>query len=68
MRKGVRRGGRLEREGTESSPRVNHVDSVLESDPDDVVLSEVSSNGGESLSNLVGFIGLRSGKEETVSS
>lgn len=38
---------------------MNHVDSVLESDPDDVVLSEVGSDRGEALSNLVGFIGLK---------
>ena len=42
-----------------SSPRVDHVDSVLEGDADDVVLGEVRSDGGETLADLVGLVSLR---------
>lgn len=47
---------------------MNHVDSVLERDPDDVVLSEVGSDGSETLSNLVGLVGLHDPERRRVSS
>ena len=41
------------------SPRVDHVHAVLKSDPDDVVLGEVSGDGSETLADLVSLIGLQ---------
>jgi hypothetical protein len=40
------------------SPRVDHIDSVLQSDPDDIILSQISCHGSESLSNLISLISL----------
>jgi hypothetical protein len=37
---------------------VDHIHTVLERDADDVVLGKVSGDGGEALTNLIGFIGL----------
>ena len=42
---------------------MDHIHSMLECDPDDVVLCEVGSDGGKALSDLVRFIGLRGGTE-----
>ena len=41
-------------------PRMDHVHAVLKSDPDDVVLGEVSGDGSETLADLVGLIGRQS--------
>jgi hypothetical protein len=40
------------------APRVDHVDAVLQSDADDIVLGEVGGNRGEALAHLVGLVGL----------
>lgn len=37
---------------------MDHIYPVFKSDPDDIVLGEISTNGGHSLSNLICFIGL----------
>ena len=37
---------------------MDHVDAVLEGDTDDVLLREISSDGGETRANLIRFIGL----------
>jgi hypothetical protein len=37
---------------------VDHIDAVLESDSDNVILSEISSNRSEALADLVCFVGL----------
>lgn len=42
-------------------PGVNHVDSMLEGDLDDVVLGKVSTDRSQTLSDLVGFIRLEIG-------
>lgn len=39
-------------------PRVNHINTVFERNADDVILSKVSSDGSESLANLVRLISL----------
>ena len=39
---------------------MDHVHAVLKSDPDDVVLGEVSGDGSETLADLVSLIGLQS--------
>jgi hypothetical protein len=39
-------------------PWMNHIDTMLESDSNDIVLSEVRPYRGQALANLVGFIGL----------
>jgi hypothetical protein len=41
-----------------SLPGMDHVNSMLEGDSDDVVLSEVSRYRSQALSDLVSFIGL----------
>ena len=49
---------------------MDHVHSMLESDPDDIVLCEVSPHGCQTLSDLVGFIGLwdhKGGEERSAS-
>lgn len=43
----------------EAVPGMDHVDPVLESDPDDVVLGEVGGHGGQALTDLISFIGLK---------
>lgn len=50
-------------DGGEAIPGVDHIHSMLEGDADDVVLCEVCSDGGETLANLVGFIGLQERKD-----
>ncbi len=40
-------------------PRVNHVNAVLESDSDDVILGEIGANGCETFADLIGLVGLR---------
>jgi predicted RNase H-like nuclease len=47
----------------DSLPWVNHVDTVFERDPDNVFLSQVSSNWAEALANLVRFISLQRSHE-----
>jgi hypothetical protein len=37
---------------------MDHINAMLEGDPDDVVLGEVGSNGRQALTDLVGLIGL----------
>lgn len=37
---------------------MNHIDTVLEGDPDDIVLREIRTNGSQTFANLVRFIGL----------
>lgn len=39
---------------------MNHVNAVLERDSDDIILSEISSYGRQSLSDLISLIGLLS--------
>jgi hypothetical protein len=38
---------------------MDHVHSVFKSNPDDVVLREVGSDGSQAFADLVGFIGLK---------
>jgi hypothetical protein len=45
-------------EGTDLLPGVNHIDTMLESDPNDVVLSEIGAYWSQTLSNLISFVGL----------
>lgn len=37
---------------------MDHINAMLEGDPDNVVLGEVSPNGRQALTDLVGLIGL----------
>jgi hypothetical protein len=46
-------------------PRVDHVDTMLEGDSDNVILREVGTNRSQALANLVGLIGLRGGVSTT---
>ena len=50
---------RMMRLGLSDSPRVDHVHTVLESDPDDVVLGEVRGDGSDTLADLVRLVGLK---------
>lgn len=43
---------------TDGLPWMDHIDTVLEGDPDDIVLGEVSTNRSETFSNLICLIGL----------
>jgi hypothetical protein len=44
-----------------SSPRVDHVDAMLEGNANDIVLREVRGNGGQPGTDVVCFIGLGDG-------
>ena len=44
--------------GHHCAPRVDHVDAMLQRDSDDVVLCEISPDGGEALADLVRFVRL----------
>ena len=46
-------------DGGEPVPGVDHIHSMLEGNADDVVLSEVGTDGRETFSDLVCFIGLQ---------
>jgi hypothetical protein len=37
---------------------VNHIDAMLKCNPDNVILGEISADGGQALANLISFIGL----------
>lgn len=37
---------------------MDHINTVLKRNPDDIILGKVRSDGGEAFADLVGFIGL----------
>ena len=47
------------------SPRMNHIYIVLESDPYDIVLSEISGDRCHPFTDLISFIGLKRMGSET---
>ena len=40
------------------APRVDHVNTMLKRDPNDIILSEIGTNWGEALSDLISLISL----------
>jgi hypothetical protein len=50
----------------ETVTRVNHVDAMLQRDPDDILLAQVSADGSESFTDLIGLVGLLSMSAESV--
>jgi hypothetical protein len=43
-------------------PRVNHINAMLERDPDDVVLRKIRGDGRQALSDAISFVRLTGGK------
>jgi len=48
-----------------NAPGMDHINAVLKRNADDLILSEICSDGGEALANLVGFVGLEGGMRGT---
>lgn len=47
------------KERQDDAPGVDHVNAMLERDPDDVVLGEISSDGCQPVSDAISFVRLR---------
>ena len=59
--------GRTKQENSDIIPGMNHVHAMLQSDSDDIVLSEVCSDRSEAFANLIRFIGLIKKPREVIS-